>query len=583
MIRRMLKVALGILLVAGSMSARGQIIDVSGNTNGNSFGYRRLLATETALQTNTNTVDIVATSNAFVAADAVLAGNLALIGNYPTVSNLATTAVQEDTAVQFDAVRIDGGIAAAHVLEWGDEAASRGAVLTFYDTGVGTLDLTSATNTLLFGADGRIRALHADYYNGDSLLNVDALDLLYPRSSDMTNAYSAADTVVSNAFVAADAVVVSGYGSADTIISNAFVAADGVVNSNLTVAFTAADVVTSNGLITMVVAADTVVSNAFVAADSALASGYAAADTAVSNAFIAADTALSNTLAAVATGITATTATNIAQYVVSTSNSLYATAAQGTTADSAMQPADGTAISNAFIAADTVLSNALSGGSASIVAPVSPYGLVRAYTFDGVLTNDWFGVLPLSNPGGMSTVFDSEVGGYLDNPNNSDNAVTGGALNTSNSFTIAFSALEPVATGDQYVFWARNGSNLGPYVLFNASGWKIYYYNGGTTSFYAAAPGDTNVWTHLAITYDHSNSNVIAYVDGAFAEEEANADLARLHDGTLILANNDASSNDDIDIGYFYVWDRLLSSNEVVRLHSLESAGQYGVQGLRRP
>ena len=575
MIRRMLKVALGILLVAGSMSARGQIIDVSGNTNGNSFGYRRLLATETALQTNTNTVDIVATSNAFVAADAVLAGNLALIGNYPTVSNLATTAVQEDTAVQFDAVRIDGGIAAAHVLEWGDEAASRGAVLTFYDTGVGTLDLTSATNTLLFGADGRIRALHADYYNGDSLLNVDALDLLYARSVDVTNAYSAADTVVSNAFVAADAVVVSGYGSADTIISNAFVAADGVVNSNLTVAFTAADVVTSNGLITMVVAADTVVSNAFVAADSALASGYAAADTAVSNAFIAADTALSNTLAAVATGITATTATNIAQYVVSTSNSLYATAAQGTTADSAMQPADGTAISNAFIAADTVLSNALSGGSASIVAPVSPYMLEHAFTFDGAdVTNCWWSDdlaskhanVTHSNSVSLETSYLTKYGG-TDNFDNIDWP----EITLGTNWTV-FCLFEKRSGVSSYSYFFHLDADC---MLYCDSTPRLRYYNGAAQYISGTIGGG---WHPVVLTQDGAGQKL--YCDGV--RYTTNTVIKTGTFSSASCGHPSYSAQGSTDLALFYVWDRTLNSNEVVRLGEITNAspGGYGIKGL---
>ena len=92
--------------------------------------------------------------------------------------------------------------------------------------------------------------------------------LITTASNGLTAAFAAADTITSNAYVAADTVASNGlttaFTAADTITSNAYVAADTAASNGLTTAFTTADTATSNGLTTAFTTADTALSNGLI-------------------------------------------------------------------------------------------------------------------------------------------------------------------------------------------------------------------------------------------------------------------------------------------------------------------------------
>ena len=80
--------------------------------------------------------------------------------------------------------------------------------------------------------------------------------LITTASNGLTAAFAAADTITSNAYVAADTAASNGlttaFTAADTITSNAYVAADTAASNGLTTAFTTADTALSNGLIIVI-------------------------------------------------------------------------------------------------------------------------------------------------------------------------------------------------------------------------------------------------------------------------------------------------------------------------------------------
>ena len=135
-----------------------------------------------------------------------------------------------------------------------------------------------------------------------------------------TNAYIAADTVVSNGVVVA-------YGSADTVVSNGLSARIIATNAALVTAYGSADTTVSNGVVTAYGSADTTVSNGLsariIATNAALVTAYGSADTTVSNGVVAAygsaDTVVSNGLSAriIATNAALVTAYGSADTVVS--------------------------------------------------------------------------------------------------------------------------------------------------------------------------------------------------------------------------------------------------------------------------
>jgi hypothetical protein len=115
---------------------------------------------------------------------------------------------------------------------------------------------------------------------------------------------------------------------------------------------------------------------------------------------------------------------------------------------------------------------------------------------------------------------------------------------------------------------AGAGNNLG----FDTTGYipRILWNNGGTgaaTIQSAAGAIPTNVWTHLALTYDNQNqSNLTLYVNGSV---QANATLATVRPflGTVELGtrgNYEFGFQGDVD--EVYVYNRALAPSEVAAL-----------------
>jgi hypothetical protein len=469
------------LVVLVALSARGQTIDVSGMTNGNSFLTRRLFAIETALQVNANTLNIftnalnnAATSNAFVSAD-------------------------------------------------------------------------TALSNVLAAADA---ALLSGYGSADTAVS---------------NAFVSSDTALSNVLAAADAALLSGYGSADAAVSNAFISADTGLSNSVSTLYLAADTALSNGTLAAYVAADGVLSNLLAASIASNAAGYVSADTGLSNgltsAYVAADTVLSNALAG-AGGVPGNWSTV-------SNNAMTAT-----------QPADLAAASNgltsAYIAADTALSNALaSAGGGSATVPISPYGMVLAYTFDDAgFTNDWWGVNHATATS-VTQKFDSVQGGYMDLPETTAtlNQYKSPSITLGTNHTVFLKFKTVDSSNQQYLFDYSNS-----YYCYITATEYFGLYTSATVRYFESGGYTHGAWHTVSWVY--SDSGLVGYFNGE--QKFSVAETATLN-SPISLGFDGSTSQGPTQVASCYVWGRSLTSNEVARLHALEIQGQYGVQGLRRP
>lgn len=113
-----------------------------------------------------------------------------------------------------------------------------------------------------------------------------------------------------------------------------------------------------------------------------------------------------------------------------------------------------------------------------------------------------------------------------------------------------------------------DGDNLG----FDTTGEipRVLWNNGGTPSATiqsAAGAIPTNVWVHLALTYDYYNhSNLTLYVNGGAVASATNAGV-RAFTGTIDLGrrgNQEFAFPGDIDDAYFY--NRALSPSEIATM-----------------
>lgn len=406
-------------------------------------------------------------------------------------------------------------------------------------------------------------------------------------------------TATSNAFVAADAQLAVDYAAADTVVSN------GVIDYIVAEGFTtetyvdAQDVIVSNALVSGYTAADT-------SLETTLTSAYQAADTAVSNgvtadltaAFIAADTVLSNALIGEILGGGATTNYVDTQDTVVSNAFVAADTALDASLTADYIAAD-TVVSNgvtsdltasltaAYTAADTALSNSLSGAT-SITYPVSPYGLLYAYTFDDVAyTNDWWGGDVLDNVYADTIYhkFDSTIGGYIQE--GTSTLLEGEAFSINNEdFTVFVTTKSPTSSGSQS-YKTTVGSSSG--ISIELSRWstgpylRAYMRDGSTTLFERIRLDEYETWGTMCYTYDSSTTNSIVYFNGSQQGAVNTGDVLDFSSQKLKVFGLYTDQIGDNEISSCYVWNRTLSSNEVARVHSLELNGQYGVQGIRKP
>jgi hypothetical protein len=237
----------------------------------------QLLAAINAGSGASNTANIVIVSNAFVAADFGLSSNILAVSNTfvsadtairNSITTLSNKVVADDNALSTTILNTSNGyvaadselsgniIAASNMIASGDATVSNAFVAA---DSVLNAKINTASN---YFAD-------VDYAqsqsNGvlQSAISVNAAGVVSNTAKifALSNAYIAANAVISNDFKAGDLVVSNAFVAADLVVSNAFVAADLIISNAYLAAISSASnnlvsqmVVVSNGLYTQIVA-----------------------------------------------------------------------------------------------------------------------------------------------------------------------------------------------------------------------------------------------------------------------------------------------------------------------------------------
>lgn len=237
--REAVKLRLGMLVVLllVACSVRGQVIDTSSMTNGNSFGTRRLFAVTTALQVNTNTANIATNAATGTTNAALIAANTSAISATSNAFVSADTVVSNGVVAGYVAADtvVSNGVVAGYAAADTVVSNALAAAIVAATNGISGISAATATN-IAQGVVAASNSLYATAAQGSladtAVQPADSVTSL----TDVSNAgsgliiTSAERTTLGTALQPADGTtisngVVAGYVAADTVVSNALVAA----------------------------------------------------------------------------------------------------------------------------------------------------------------------------------------------------------------------------------------------------------------------------------------------------------------------------------------------------------------------
>ena len=326
-------------------------------------------------------------------------------------------------------------------------------------------------------------------------------------------------------------------------------------------------------------------------ANSISTSLWATVSSAATNAATQSDlTSTSNALVAAigGGGISAATATNIAQAVIATSD---VTNLVSGSATSGYVPTANGAGGIAWAAQS-------GGGGGTVYYPVSPSDLILAFTFDDSVTNNWWGGDSAANNGNVFSKYDPVHGNVMAYTNEGSNSgITSGQIVVPLDWSI--------------MFWWKNtkGTNFLDATFFTATAWpsvnswiQTIADNSGAESglgqfqYYIQSPSanitvSTNLnsagiftnWNHYAMTMT-SSGDWKCFLNGVLINQTNFTGLVAMTNTVWIgCYDSTDAGNNSMDMNNVYIYGRTLSTSEVYRAYNLESNGQYGVQGLRKP